>query len=45
MFAIADDVKITTHPNVIEEIVDSFEDVAWHEAGLTTQVVKNKIYV
>jgi len=32
-------------PNVIEEIVDSFADVAWQEAGLTTQVVKNHIYV
>ena len=45
LFAIADDVKIAAPPNVIEEIVDSFANVAWHEAGLTTQVVKSMIYV
>jgi len=45
LFAIADDVKIAAPPIVIEEIVDSFVDIAWNEAGLTTQVVKNKIYV
>jgi len=38
-------VKIAAPLNVIEEIMDSFADVAWHEAGLTTQVVKNRIYV
>ena len=45
LFAIADDVKIAAPPNGIGEIVDSFADVDWHEAGLTTQVTKNKIYV
>ncbi len=37
--------KVAAPPNVIEKIKDSFADVAWHEAGLTTQVVKNMIYV
>ena len=45
MFAIAEDVRIAAPPCVIKEIVDSFADVAWHEAGLTTKVIKNKIYV
>jgi len=45
LFVVADDVKIGAPPNVIGEIVDSFADIAWHEAGLTTQVVKNMIYV
>lgn len=30
---------------MIAEIVDTFTDVAWHEAGLTTQSIKNRIYV
>ena len=25
--------------------MDSFADIAWHEVGLTTRVVKNMIYV
>ena len=40
-----DDVKIAALPDVIDEIVDTFSDVAWNEAGLTTQVIKNRIYV
>ncbi len=43
LFAIADDVKIAAPPTVIENIVDSFAGIAWNEAGLTTQVVKNMI--
>ncbi len=43
LFAIADDVKIAAPPCVINAIVEAFTDVAWHEAGLTTHVVKNKI--
>jgi hypothetical protein len=45
LFIIVDDVKIAAPPTVIAEIVDSFAEVAWHEAGLTTQVVKNRIFV
>jgi hypothetical protein len=45
LFAIVDDVKIAAPLAVIAEIVDTFSEVAWHEAGLTTQVIKNKIYV
>ncbi len=44
LFAIANDVKIAP-PVVIAEIAEAFTELAWHEAGLTTQVVKNKIYV
>ena len=45
LFAVFDDVDIGAPLNVIGEIVDSFADIAWNEAGLTTQVVKNMIYV
>jgi hypothetical protein len=45
LFAIVDDVKIAAPPSVIAEIVDTFSDIAWHEAGLTTQAIKNRIYV
>ena len=45
LFAIVDDVKIVAPPSVIAEIVDTFSDIAWHEAGLTTQAIKNRIYV
>ena len=40
-----DDVKIAAPLAVIAEIVDTFSKVVWHEAGLSTQVVKNRIYV
>ena len=30
---------------VIVEIVDTFAEITWNEAGLTTQVKKNRIYV
>ena len=45
LFAIVGDVKIAAHATVIAEIVDSFVEVAWQVAGLSTQVVKNRIYV
>jgi len=45
LFAIVDDVNIAAPPVVIAEIVATFSEVAWHEAGLSTHVVKNKIYV
>ena len=45
LLAIVGDVKIAAPPSVIAEIVDSFAEVAWLEAGLTTQVVKNRIFV
>ena len=45
LFAITDDVKISTTPEVIGEMVEVFADIAWHEAGLTIQTVKSKIYV
>ncbi len=45
LFAFADDVKIAAPPSVIAEIVNTFSEVARHEAGLTTQVIKNRIYV
>ncbi len=41
----ADDVKISAPPDVTGEIVDVFTDIAWVEAGLRTQTVKNRIYV
>ena len=40
-----DDVKVVAPPSVIAEIVDSLAEVAWQEAGLSTQVVKNRIFV
>jgi hypothetical protein len=45
LFAIAYDVKISTTPEVTGEIVEVFVDIAWHEARLTTQTVKNMIFV
>ncbi len=45
LFAIVDDVKIASPHVVITEIVDTFLDVAWHEAGLVTKLVINMIYV
>ena len=45
LFAVADDVRTGAPPIIIGEIVESFANIAWHEAGLTTQVVKNRIYV
>jgi hypothetical protein len=45
LFAIAHDVKIATPPEVIDEIVSEFPEIAWREAGISTQVVKKRIYV
>ena len=45
LFSIVDDVNIAAPPNVTDEIVDTFSDVAWNEAGLATQAIKNCIYV
>jgi hypothetical protein len=45
LFAIADDLKILAPPTVIRELDESFPTIAWKEAGLTTQTIKNNIFV
>jgi hypothetical protein len=45
LFAVADDVKILGPPAVIKEQAEGFPTLAWEEAGLTTQTVKNRIFV
>ena len=45
LFSIVVDVNIAAPPAVIAEIVDTFADVAWNEAGRTAQAIKNCIYV
>ncbi len=45
LFAIADNIKIAAQPTIIAEIVETFAEMAWQVAGLTTQVAKNMIYV
>ncbi len=45
VFAVADDVKILGPPEVIKEMAEGFPALAWQEAGLTTQTVKNRIYI
>ncbi len=45
LFAVANDVRIVAHQTVIAEIVDAFASVACNQGDLSTQVVKNKIYV
>ncbi len=45
LFAVADDVKILGPPEVIAEMAEGFPALAWEEAGLTTQTVKNMIFV
>ena len=45
LFAVADDVKLLGPPEVIAEMAEGFPALAWEEAGLTTQPVKNKIFV
>jgi hypothetical protein len=45
LFAVADDVKLLGPPEVIAEIAEGFLALAWEEACLTTQTVKNRIYV
>ena len=44
-FAVADDVKILGPLAVIKELAEGFPTLAWEEAGLTTQTVKNHIFV
>ena len=45
LFAVADDVKILGPPEVITEMAEDFPTLAWEEARLTTQTMKNRIYV
>jgi hypothetical protein len=45
LFAVADEVKILGPPEVIKEMAEVFPTVAWEEACLTTQTVKNRIFV
>jgi hypothetical protein len=45
LFAISDDLRILAPPQVIREIVEVFPETAWEEAGLTTQTLKNRIFV
>jgi hypothetical protein len=40
-----DDVKIAAPSNAIAKIVGTLSDVAWNEAGFTTQAIKNRIHV
>ena len=44
-FAVAGDVKILGPPEVIKEMAEGFPTLVWEEAGLTTQTVKNRIFV
>jgi hypothetical protein len=45
LFAVADDVKLLGPPEVTAEMAEGFPALSWEEAGLTTQTVKNRIYV
>ncbi len=45
LFAVADDVKLLGPPEIIAEMAEGFPALAWEEAGLTTQKVKNRVYV
>jgi hypothetical protein len=45
LFVVVDDVKILGPPAVIKELAEGFPTLAWEEAGLTTQTVKNCIFV
>jgi hypothetical protein len=45
LFDVADDVNILGPPEVIKEMAEGFPTLAWEEAGLTTQTVKNRIFV
>jgi hypothetical protein len=44
-FAIADDAKIRALLIVINEMVDGFPYLTWHESGLKTRYANNKLYV
>ena len=41
----SDDLRILAPPAVIREIVEVLPVIAWEEACLTTQTLKNKVYV
>jgi hypothetical protein len=45
LFALVDDVKLLGPLEVIAEMAKGFPSLAWEEAGLTTQTVKNRVYV
>ena len=45
LFAVSDDLRVQGQPEVIGEIVEAFQKVAWEEKGLTTQTAKNMIFV
>ena len=45
LLAVVDDVQILGPPEVIKEMAEGFPTLAWEEAGLTTQMVKNRIFV
>ncbi len=44
-FAIADDVKIATPPEVFGDVGETFPAIAWNKASLTTHTIKIKIHV
>ena len=45
LLAVADDVSLLGPPEVIAEMAEGFPALALEEASLTTQTVKNRIYV
>jgi hypothetical protein len=45
LFALTEDIKILGPPEVIQEMAKGFPILVWEEAGLTTQTVKNRIFV
>jgi hypothetical protein len=45
LVAVVDDVKLLGPSEVIAEMAEGFPALACEEAGLTTQTVKNRIYV
>ena len=45
LFTLENDVEILGPPEVIKELVEGFPALACQEAGLTTQTVKNRIFV
>jgi hypothetical protein len=45
LFGLADDVNIACPPEVLGEIVVKLPDLTMSECGLTTQAIKNMVYV
>ena len=45
LFAVADDVKIPGPSELIKEMAKGFPTMTWEEADLTTQTVKNRIFL